>query len=62
MVSKEFFGPVEKIALDKAVSIGIFRTRAPGWAKPKPYGKIVRVAGVESFGDGFRDMGGVSHV
>ena len=53
MVSKEFFGPVEKIFLDKAVSIGIFRTRALRVSVASPYRKIVRVAGVESFGDDF---------
>jgi hypothetical protein len=52
-VSKEFFGPVEKIYLDKMVSIGIFRTGASRASVASPYVKIVRVAGVESFGDDF---------
>ena len=53
MVSKEFFGPVEKIFLDKMVSIGIFRAGALRVSVANPYVKIVRVAGVESFGDDF---------
>ena len=52
MVSKEFFGPVEKIYLDTALSIGIFRTRASGASIASPYGKIVRVAGVVKIGSG----------
>ena len=53
MVSKEFFGPVEKIYLDTALSIGIFRTRESRASVASPYVNFVRVAGVESFGDDF---------